>query len=83
MARRGDIDDLTLEQGDGADDSVVPASVMKVLVALTAAVQLESGQLDATARVRLPVVPRTPGPVGFRCTPTRSSSVSGTSLSRC
>lgn len=65
MARRGDIDDLTLEQGDGADASVVPASVMKVLVALTAMVQLESGQLDATARVRRPVVPRTPGPVGF------------------
>jgi len=57
--------DGSLVVGYGADELVTPASVMKVQVALTAASLIGSGELDGMARCRLPVQPRTPGPVGL------------------
>ena len=57
--------DGPLEAGYRADELVTPASVMKVQVALTAAALIESGELDGTARCRLPARPRTPGPAGM------------------
>lgn len=48
-----------------AGRAVVPASVLKVLVALEAERQLSAGRLDPAERVLLRASARTPGPVGF------------------
>ena len=53
------------EAGLDADAAVVPASVIKVLVALEAETQLADGRLDPGERVLLPATARTTGPVGF------------------
>lgn len=53
------------EVGVAADQRVVAASVIKVLVAVEVERQIASGQLDPSERVRLPAQARTPGPVGF------------------
>ena len=49
----------------GADDSVTPASTIKVLVAIEAAACFEDGRLDPTQPVRLGPEQRTVGPVGL------------------
>jgi len=51
--------------GLDADASVVPASVVKVLIAVEAENQMYDGTLDPTARVRIGDAERTPGPVGL------------------
>ena len=48
-----------------ADRPAVPASVIKILVALGAETQFPSGQLDPRERVTLRAAKRTPGPVLF------------------
>lgn len=48
-----------------ADQPVVAASVIKVLVALEVERQIAAGRLDPSQRVRLSAWERTPGPVGF------------------
>ena len=53
------------EVGLGADEAVVPASVIKVLVALEAESRLADGRLDPDERVPLAAARRTPGPTGF------------------
>jgi beta-lactamase class A len=53
------------EVGLCADDPVVAASVIKVLVAVEVERQIGSGKIDPDARVRLQAKNRTPGPVGF------------------
>ena len=53
------------EVGLDADAVVVPASVIKVLVALEAETWLADGRLDPRERVLLPAAARTTGPVGF------------------
>ena len=53
------------EVGLDPDDAVVPASVVKVLVALEAESRLVDGRLDPDERVRLMAARRTPGPTGF------------------
>ena len=57
--------DGTREVGLGADDLVVPASVVKVLVALEAECRLADGSLEPEERVRLPASRRTTGPTGL------------------
>jgi beta-lactamase class A len=57
--------DGSLVVGHHADELVTPASLMKVQVALAAASLIDSGQVDGTARCRLPAQPRTPGPAGM------------------
>lgn len=57
--------DGRFETGVGADEPVVPASVIKVLVAVEAEDRMARGLLDPTARVTLPARDRTPGPVGL------------------
>jgi beta-lactamase class A len=53
------------EIGLDPDEAVVPASVIKVLVAVEAETGFVDGRLDPDARVLLPSARRTPGPVGF------------------
>ncbi|TXJ76103.1 serine hydrolase [Streptomyces lavendulae] len=53
------------EFGLGADQLVVPASVMKVLVALAAETWFAEGRLELRERVVLGAAGRTPGPVGL------------------
>lgn len=53
------------EVGLDADGAVVPASVIKVLVALEAESRLADGRLAPEERVRLAAARRTPGPTGF------------------
>lgn len=53
------------EVGIAAEQPVVAASVIKVLIAVEAERQIAAGLLDPSQRVRLPAQPRTPGPVGF------------------
>lgn len=53
------------EVGVAADQPVVAASVIKVLVAVEVERQIASGRLDPSQRVRLSAQARTPGPVGF------------------
>jgi beta-lactamase class A len=53
------------QTGSGADSVVVPASVIKVLVALEAERQIAVGELDGRRRLRLANAERTPGPVGM------------------
>ncbi len=53
------------EFGLRADDLVVPASVIKVLVALEAETWFADGRLDPCERVVLQAADRTPGPVGI------------------
>ena len=48
-----------------ADRPAVPASVIKILVALEAETQFAAGQLDPRERVTLQATERTPGPVLF------------------
>jgi beta-lactamase class A len=48
-----------------ADRPAVPASVIKILIALEAETQFAAGQLDPRERVTLPAAERTPGPAGF------------------
>lgn len=48
-----------------ADRPAVPASVIKILVALEAETQFAAGQLDPRERVTLRATERTPGPVLF------------------
>ncbi len=52
------------EFGLAADELVVPASVVKVLVALEAETWFADGRLDPCERVVLRAADRTPGPVG-------------------
>lgn len=52
------------EFGLYADELVVPASVIKVLVALEAETRFADGRLDPGERVVLRAAERTPGPVG-------------------
>nr|WP_272923983.1 serine hydrolase [Streptomyces sp. SID3343] len=47
-----------------ADESVIPASVVKVQIALEAETWFADGRLDPRERVTLSVADRTPGPVG-------------------
>lgn len=49
----------------GADEPVMPASVIKVLIAVEVETQMAEGRLDANERVRLGEAERTPGPVGM------------------
>ena len=49
----------------GADESVTPASTIKVLVAIEAAARFEDGRLDPAQPVRLGPEQRTVGPVGL------------------
>jgi len=53
------------EVGLRPDDPVVPASVIKVLVALEAENAMAEGRLDPAQRVLLPAEGRTTGPTGF------------------
>ncbi len=53
------------EIGLAADQPVVAASVIKVLVAVEVERQIAAGRLDPSQRVRLSARARTPGPVGF------------------
>ena len=53
------------EVGLRADDPVVAASVIKVLVAVEVERQIRSGKIDPDARVQLQAKNRSPGPVGF------------------
>ncbi|MFK0107068.1 serine hydrolase [Streptomyces sp. NPDC091217] len=53
------------EFGLRADELVVPASVIKVLVALEAETRFADGSLDPRERVALGGADRTPGPVGL------------------
>lgn len=53
------------EFGLHADDPVVPASVVKVQVALEAETSFVEGRLDPCERVTLSAADRTPGPVGI------------------
>ena len=53
------------ETGVRADEPVFPASVIKVLVALTVESQVAEGRLEATERFRLSEPDRTPGPAGL------------------
>lgn len=53
------------EIGIAADQPVVAASVIKVLVAVEVERQIAAGRLDPSQRVHLPAQARTPGPVGF------------------
>ena len=48
-----------------ADQQVVAASVIKVLVAVEVGRQIASGHLNPDQRIHLPTAERTPGPVGF------------------
>ncbi len=48
-----------------ADEPVMPASVIKVLIAVEVETQMAEGRLDPTQRVRLGDAERTPGPVGM------------------
>jgi beta-lactamase class A len=48
-----------------ADEEVPPASVLKVLVALTVERLVAEGAVDGRRRLRLGVAERTPGPVGM------------------
>ena len=57
--------DGSRETGLSADAPVAPASVVKVLLALTAETHMAQGLLDPSARVRLSPEGRTPGPVGI------------------
>jgi beta-lactamase class A len=57
--------DGTREVGLLQDDPVVPASVIKVLVALETETQLVDGRLDRTQRVVLRADGRTTGPTGI------------------
>jgi beta-lactamase class A len=57
--------DGTREIGLLPDDPAVPASVVKVLVALEAETQLVDGRLDPTQRVLLRADGRTTGPTGI------------------
>jgi beta-lactamase class A len=49
----------------GADEPVVAASVIKVLIAVAAESAFATGRLDPTAEIRLRAARRTPGPVGM------------------
>lgn len=49
----------------GADEIVVPASVMKIQVALEVETQIADGRLDGAERIRLDPAERTPGPTGM------------------
>jgi beta-lactamase class A len=53
------------EFGLRADDPVVPASVVKVPIALEAETRFADGRLDPRERVVLGAADRTPGPVGI------------------
>jgi beta-lactamase class A len=53
------------EDGVRSDDSVVPASVMKVLVGLTVEAHIHQRRIDPAERVRIAEGDRTPGPVGM------------------
>lgn len=53
------------EGGVGADEPVVPASVIKVLVAVAAEAAFAAGAADPDERVTLAAASRTAGPVGF------------------
>lgn len=53
------------EIGVDADSPVVLASVFKVPIAVELARRFESGELDATERVRVPASRRTDGPTGI------------------
>ncbi|HWG01342.1 MAG TPA: serine hydrolase [Trebonia sp.] len=57
--------DGTRELAIDADKPAVPASVFKVLVALTAEAAFAAGTLDPRERITLPGGNPTPGPVGF------------------
>lgn len=48
-----------------ADEPVVAASVIKVLIAIAAEIAFEEGRLDPRRPLRLCAAQRTPGPVGF------------------
>src|SRR4051812_3855910 len=56
--------DEEAEFGLRADEQVVPASVIKVQVALEAETWFADGRLDPRERVTLSAADRTPGPVG-------------------
>ena len=66
---RGSVHATTLdgqaEVGLDADEVVVPASVIKVLVALAAETQMADGRLDPARRVRIADPSGVPGPVGM------------------
>lgn len=66
---RGSLHATTLdglgEVGLDADASVVPASVVKVLVAVAAETAIADGRLDPFRRVRIRAPGSTPGPVGL------------------
>jgi beta-lactamase class A len=47
------------------DQSYVAASLIKVLIAVEVVRGFDAGDLDPTARIGLPIDPRTVGPVGF------------------
>ncbi|MEW2622985.1 serine hydrolase [Streptomyces sp. NPDC048106] len=53
------------EFGLSADEPVVPASVVKVQVALEAEISFAEGRLDPCERVTLSAADRTPGPAGI------------------
>jgi beta-lactamase class A len=53
------------EVGLDPDEAVVPASVVKVLVAVEAETRMADGRLDPDERVLLTSARRTPGPTGF------------------
>lgn len=53
------------EIGVESDESVVAASVIKVLIAVEVERQIADGRIDLSERVRLSAQARTPGPVGF------------------
>ncbi|MFF3332845.1 serine hydrolase [Streptomyces sp. NPDC002888] len=56
--------DTDTEFGLRSDELVVPASVIKVLVALEAETSFVDGRLDPSEQVVLRAIDRTPGPVG-------------------
>ncbi len=53
------------ETGHRADEPVMPASVIKLLLALVVEDRIAAGKLDGRLRLRLGEVERTPGPVGL------------------
>ncbi|HVE99057.1 MAG TPA: serine hydrolase, partial [Mycobacteriales bacterium] len=57
--------DGAAEVGLSPDEPVVAASTFKVPVLLEAAIQMAEGRLDPTARMRVPVEGRAPGPTGI------------------
>ena len=72
FATAGCIGSLCVQDSEGqqevavaADQPVVAASVIKVLVAVEVERQIAAGRLDPSQRIRLAAQARTPGPVGF------------------